>query len=317
MSTKKCGFLSIFVVFFTILANINTFLSFLIFLLTLKHIMRYYYLEQAFCCAVYNIAGYGGDVMKLELKDKVAIVTGGSRGIGAAISISLAQSGANVVVNHLPTDRDTEGCTDVQKEIDSFGGRCLSLPGDITDTGFCGQLCKAATETFGKLDILVNSAGFLIPLESTEVTDELWNSGIAVNLSAAFYVTRAALKYMKPAGAGRIIYIGSSGAITGGGGSAFYSAAKAGINGLVRSLSKELAPQGITVNAILPALIETDMLRDRQPDPEKRNAMISRVPVGRLGKPEDVANLVLFLASDQASFICGQHIIVDGGSTYK
>ena len=255
--------------------------------------------------------------MKLELKDKAAIVTGGSRGIGAAISISLARSGVKVIVNHLPTDRDTEGFTDVQKEIGSFGGKCISVPGDITDTRFCEQLCKTAVESFGRLDILVNSAGFLIPLESTEITDELWKNGIEVNLSAAFYVTRAALEYMKPAGAGRIIFIGSSGAITGGGGSAFYSAAKAGINGLVRNLSKELAPKGITVNSVLPALIETDMLRDRQPDPEKRNAMISRVPVGRLGKPEDVANLVSFLASDQASFICGQHIIVDGGSTYK
>lgn len=255
--------------------------------------------------------------MELELADKVAIVTGGSRGIGAAISISMARCGVKVAVNHLPTDRDSEGFEDVRKTIDGFGGTCISIPGDITDSRFCQQLCKTTVDTFGRLDIVTNCAGYLIPLESTEITDELWKTGIDVNLSAAFYVTRAALNYMKPAGAGRIIYIGSSGSITGGGGSAFYSAAKAGINGLVRSLTKELAPVGITVNAILPALIETDMLRDRQPDPEKRKAMISRVPVGRLGTPDDVANLVLYLASDQASFICGQHIIVDGGSTYK
>ncbi len=255
--------------------------------------------------------------MELDLKYKVAIVTGGSRGIGAAISVSLARSGVKVAINHLPSERDTEGYVTVQKEIEAFGGKCISVPGDITNTRFCNQLCKATADAFGKIDILVNSAGFAVPLESTGITDELWKNGIEVNLSAAFYVTRAALEYMKPAGTGRIIYIGSSGAITGGGGSAFYSAAKAGINGLVRSLSKELAPEGITINAVLPALIETDLLRDRQPDPEKRKDMIKRVPVGRLGQPEDVANLVSFLASDQASYICGQHIIIDGGSTYK
>ena len=117
--------------------------------------------------------------------------------------------------------------------------------------------------------------------------------------------------------AGRIICIGSAGSITGGGGSAFYSSSKAGINGLVRALSKELAPRGITVNAVLPALIETDLLRDREPDPAKRREYIKRIPVGRLGLPEDVAYAVLFLASEYAGYITGQNIIVDGGATYS
>jgi len=116
---------------------------------------------------------------------------------------------------------------------------------------------------------------------------------------------------------GRIIFIGSAGSITGGGGVAYYAAAKAGINGLVRSLSKELAPMGITVNSVLPALIDTDMLRERQPSLEKRRECIKRIPVGRLGKPEDVAYAVLFLASEYASYISGQNILVDGGSTLK
>jgi NAD(P)-dependent dehydrogenase (short-subunit alcohol dehydrogenase family) len=118
-------------------------------------------------------------------------------------------------------------------------------------------------------------------------------------------------------GEGRIIYIGSAGSITGGGGSAAYSAAKAGINGLVRALSKELAPQGITVNAVLPALIETDLLRDKEPDLQKRKKYIDRIPVGRFGTPEDVAYTVMFLASEYAGFITGQNIIVDGGATFK
>ncbi|MCK5736073.1 MAG: SDR family oxidoreductase [Spirochaetaceae bacterium] len=255
--------------------------------------------------------------MEITLEGMVAVVTGGSRGIGAAVSLSLAESGAMVVINHLAMERDIEGFNTVQSKIDKIGGRCISVPGDITDSSFCNDLCRIAVEKFGRLDILVNSAGFAVQAGCLEISDELWKNGIEVNLSAAFYTSRAALKHMEDTGRGRIIYIGSSGSITGGGGSAFYSAAKAGINGLVRNLSKELAPRGITVNAILPALIETDLLRDRHSDPEKRKALVDRVPVGRLGQAEDVANAVIFLASDKAEFISGQLIIVDGGSTYK
>ncbi len=255
--------------------------------------------------------------MELGLQGKTAVVTGGSRGIGAAVSVELARSGVNVAINYLPSERDMAGFESVKAVIESFGGNCIGVPGDITDSAFCGKLCKSAVEQWGKLDIVVNSAGFLVPLEAGSISDEMWKNGLEVNLSAAFYITRAALEYLKESDGGRIIFVGSAGSITGGGGSAFYSAAKAGINGLVRSLSKEIGPMGITVNAVLPALIETDLLKDRHSDPEKRQALVSRVPVGRLGQPEDVANLVLFLASQEAGFICGQHIIIDGGSTYK
>ena len=255
--------------------------------------------------------------MELQFGGKTVVVTGGSRGIGATISVAFARSGASVVVNHLPTGPDTEGFGAVRSQIDEFGGACMSVPGDITDSSFCDDLCRTAVEQFGGLDVLVNSAGFIKPMLASETPDEIWRSGIEVNLSGAFYVARAALSQMLPAGGGRIIFIGSAGAITGGGGSAFYSAAKAGINGLVRSLSKEVAPKGVTVNAVLPALIETDILKARYSDPEKRKGLLERIPVGRLGQPEDVANTVLFLASEQAGYICGQHIIVDGGSTYK
>ncbi len=255
--------------------------------------------------------------MELSLEGKVAIVTGGSQGIGAAISLSFARSGAVVLINHLPVKRDVEGFESVKNEIESFGGRCLSVSGDITDSSFCTTLCDTAVKEFGSLDILVNSAGFTRAVKSNEITDALWKNGIEVNLSAAFYTARAAQDHMARVGYGRIIFIGSSGSITGGGGSAFYSAAKAGINGLVRSLSKELAPRGITVNAVLPALIETDLLRNRHSEPEQRKALVDRIPVGRLGQPDDVANMVLFLASEKAGFVSGQQIIVDGGSTYK
>jgi 3-oxoacyl-[acyl-carrier protein] reductase len=258
--------------------------------------------------------------MNLTFEGKTVVVTGGSNGIGAAISYAFVEAGAQVLVNHLPTDRDVEGFNNLKAgtaQLPPSAGNCISVPGDITDSSFCSQLCRLAFETYGSLDVLVNSAGFTKPSTTEEVSDELWEAGLKVNLSAAFYLSRAALPYMEKQGKGRIIYISSSGAITGGGGAPFYSAAKAGVNGLVRAQSKELAPKGITVNAVLPALIDTDLLKGRYNDPEKRKTLVARIPVGRVGLPEDVANAVLFLASEQAGFICGQHLIVDGGSTYK
>jgi 3-oxoacyl-[acyl-carrier protein] reductase len=255
--------------------------------------------------------------MNLDFKGKTAVVTGGSRGIGAAISVLFATSGANVMIDYLPVEKDIEGLKQVEQEIRDRGGVFETLAADVTSPAAMEELCSRTVERFGGLDILVNSAGFTMPAKIEELSAELWNSGINVNLSGAFYATRAACAHMISRGTGRIIYIGSAGSITGGGGSAAYSAAKAGINGLVRALSKELAPRGITVNAVLPALIETDLLKDKEPDPKKRNKYIERIPVGRFGTPRDVAYTVLFLASEYAGFITGQNIIVDGGATYK
>jgi len=255
--------------------------------------------------------------MNLDFKTKTAIVTGGSCGIGAAISTLLAESGANVMIDYLPIEKDVEGLKQVEKQIRDNGGIVDSFAADVTSPKAMEDLCNKTLDRFGSLDILVNSAGFTSPAGIKELSSDMWKKGIEVNLSGAYYATKAASHYMISQGAGRIIYIGSAGSITGGGGSAAYSAAKAGINGLVRALSKELAPGGITVNAVLPALIETDLLRDKEPDPEKRNKYIDRIPVGRFGTPEDVAHMVLFLASEFAGFITGQNIIVDGGSTYK
>ena len=255
--------------------------------------------------------------MNLDFKGKTAIVTGGSRGIGAAISVLFASSGANVMIDYLPVEKDIEGLKQVEQEIRDGEGSFESFAGDVTSPAAMEELCGRTLERFGSLDILVNSAGFTTPAKIGELSAELWKRGIDVNLSGAFYATQAACGHMISRGRGRIIYIGSAGSITGGGGSAAYSAAKAGINGLVRALSKELAPRGITVNAVLPALIETDLLKDKEPDPEKRKKYIERIPVGRFGKPEDVAYTVLFLASEYAGFITGQNIIVDGGATYK
>ncbi len=255
--------------------------------------------------------------MNLDFKGKTVIVTGGSCGIGAAISKLFASSGANVMIDYLPVEKDIEGLKQVEQEIRDNGGVSDSFAADVTSPKAMEDLCAKTLDRFGSLDILVTSAGFTIPAKVQDLSPDLWKSGVDVNLSGAYYATHSACRYMISQGAGRIIYIGSAGSITGGGGSAAYSAAKAGINGLVRALSKELAPQGITVNAVLPALIETDLFREREPDPDKRKKKIERIPVGRFGTPEDVAYMVLFLASDYAAYISGQNIIVDGGSTYK
>lgn len=255
--------------------------------------------------------------MNLGFKGKTVIVTGGSRGIGAAISVLFASSGANVMIGYLPFDKDIEGLKQVEQEIRDNGGVVDSVAADVTSPEEMENLCTKTLDRFGSLDVLVNSAGFTSPSKVQDLSLDLWKSGLEVNLSGAFYATHAAFRHMISQGSGRMIFIGSAGSITGGGGSVAYSAAKAGINGLVRALSKELAPQGITVNAVLPALIETDLLRDKEPDLEKRNKYIERIPVGRFGTPQDVAYTVLFLASEYAGFITGQNIIVDGGSTYK
>jgi len=255
--------------------------------------------------------------VNLDFKGKTAIVTGGSRGIGAAVSVLFASSGAKVMIDYLPVEKDIEGLRRVEEEIRSSGGVFGSFAADVTSPEAMEELCAKTVDRFGGLDILVNSAGFTKPAKIGELSPDLWKSGIDVNLNGAFYATQAACGHMISRGRGRIIYIGSAGSITGGGGSAAYSAAKAGINGLVRALSKELAPRGITVNAVLPALIETDLLKDKEPDPKKRNKYIERIPVGRFGTPQDVAYTVLFLASEYAGFITGQNIIVDGGATYK
>jgi len=255
--------------------------------------------------------------MKFDFTNKTVIVTGGSGGIGASISKEFAAAGANVVVDYLPIKSDIESLKSIEAVMEKRGWSYRAFAGDITSPVDMENLCSMAVSNFGSIDILVNSAGFTEPKNSMDLSLDLWKKGVEINLTGAFIITKEVLKYMIPRGKGRVIYIGSSGSITGGGGVAFYSAAKAGINGLVRFMSKELAHEGITFNAILPALIETSLLTHRQPDPLKRKELIKRIPVGRFGQPEDVAYLTLFIASDYAGFISGQQIIIDGGSTFK
>lgn len=255
-------------------------------------------------------------MMNFDFSGKTVLVTGGAKGIGAAVSKLFSDADASVMIDYLPVERDINGLKDLETMLKKSGGNYATFPGDITSIEDMKQLCEETIKRFGSLDILVNCAGFTAPASIERLTPEMWRQGIEINLSGAFYVTHFASKYMISQENGRIIYIGSAGSITGGGGSAAYSSSKAGINGLVRALSKELAPIGITVNAVLPALIETDLLKDKEPDPVKRKEYIKRIPAGRFGEPEDVAYAVMFLASDYAGYITGQNIIVDGGATF-
>ena len=249
--------------------------------------------------------------MNFDFKGKTAVITGASRGIGAATSVLLANAGSKVMIS------DINDLNETKNQIIKQGGIVKAFTSDISKPKEMEDLCKKTVEIFGGIDILVNCPGVLKPMQFNKISIDLWRKGIEVNLSGAFYIAKYASKTMIAKKSGRIIFIGSAASITGGGGVAYYAAAKAGINGLVRSLSKELAPLGITVNSILPALIDTDMLRERQPNPEKKKEYIKRIPVGRFGRPEDVAYTVLFLASEYAGYITGQNILVDGGSTLK
>jgi 3-oxoacyl-[acyl-carrier protein] reductase len=255
--------------------------------------------------------------MDIEFNGKTVLVTGGAGGIGKAVSLLFAKAGANVMVNYIPTKSDIQGLKRISREIEQFRGNFYSFEGDITSQKSTKELCDKTYKRFGSLDILINCAGYIKPEGINNIQFESWEKCINVNLTGAFYVSYYASKYMRKTKKGKIIFMGSAGSITGGGGSAAYSASKAGINGLVRAFSKELAPEGITVNAILPAYIETNMLKNRHPDLSERNKIIDRIPVGRFGNPEDVAFVAMFLASNYADYITGQNIIVDGGSVFK
>lgn len=242
----------------------------------------------------------------MRLRDKVAIITGAGRGIGRAIALKLAQEGAKVVVS----DIIIENAQAVAEEIKKAGGTALAIKTNIAVREEVEQLFTEAINHFGKIDILVNNAGINRDAMLHKMTDEQWDEVIAVNLTGTFYCTRQAAIHMRERGYGRIINIASASWL-GNIGQANYAASKAGVVGLTKTAARELARKGVTVNAICPGFIDTDMTRAV---PEKIwNMMVEKIPMGRVGKPEDVANLVAFLASDEAAYITAEVINVGGG----
>ncbi|WP_297278338.1 3-oxoacyl-ACP reductase FabG [uncultured Brachyspira sp.] len=244
--------------------------------------------------------------MSKILDGKVAIVTGAGRGLGKGIAKKLAEKGAKVVVTDVILDNAKECVEEIKKE----GGEALCLIGNIAKLEDVNNIFQTAIKEYGKVDIVVNNAGINKDSMLHKMTDEQWDNVIAVNLTGTFYMTREAAKIMREKEYGRIINI-SSMSWLGNIGQTNYAASKAGVIGVTKTAARELAKKGITCNAICPGFIETDMTRSV---PEKVwDIMISKIPAGRAGTPEDVGNMVAFLSSDEASYINGQIIEVSGG----
>ena len=242
------------------------------------------------------------------LKDKVAIVTGASKGIGRAIAINFAKEGAKVVLNYRSDDN---GAQEVLKEIENSSGVAFLHKGDVSDFSVAEDLIKFCIEKFSRIDILVNNAGITRDTLLLRMKEEDFDSVINVNLKGSFNCVKHASSFMIKQKYGKILNISSVIGLIGNVGQINYAASKAGIIGMTKSLAKELGSRGINVNAIAPGFIETDMtsvLEDKT-----KETIMSHIPLKRMGSVEDVSNLAVFLASDLASYITGQVITVDGG----
>ncbi|RKQ83623.1 3-oxoacyl-[acyl-carrier-protein] reductase [Brockia lithotrophica] len=244
----------------------------------------------------------------MELAERVALVTGASRGIGRAIALELARGGARVLVVYRGRRDAAEA---VVEAIRGLGSEALAEQGDVSRPEEADRLVSLALERFGRLDILVNNAGITRDNLLLRMKDEEWEEVIRTNLSGPFYLMRAAAKHMVRARRGRIVNIASVVGLVGNPGQANYAAAKAGLIGLTKAAAKELASRGITVNAVAPGYIQTDMT-ESLPEAAKE-ALLRLIPTGRFGSPEDVARAVRFLAGDDAAYITGHVLVVDGG----
>ncbi len=242
--------------------------------------------------------------MKIDLTGRTALVTGSTRGIGRAIAQALASAGARVAV----VGRDQAKAEEVAAAL---GNDARGLACDLTDAAAATALVDRATQAIGGVDILVNNAGLTRDNLMLRMTDEDWQTVIDANLRAAFLTMRAATRLMMKKKWGRVINVASIVGIVGNKGQANYAASKAGLIGLSKSIAKEYASRNILVNVIAPGFIDTDMTAAMTP--EAKTAMSAQIPLGRLGKPEDVAGLVAFLASDLSAYITGQVLVVDGG----
>lgn len=244
----------------------------------------------------------------MNFEGKTVIVTGGSRGIGRAIALDFAKSGANVVVNY---NRNAEKAEDVVKEIEAIGPKGLAVQCNVSKQEDVDALLKATVDTFGTVDFLVNNAGITKDTLILRMKENDWDAVLDTNLKGTFMTTKVIGKYMLKKRSGRIVNITSVVGLMGNAGQSNYAASKAGVVGFTKSIAKEFASRGLTVNAVAPGFIESDMTDVLSDDVKE---MYSKaIPLGKMGKPEDVANAVKFLCSEMSKYITGQVIQVDGG----
>lgn len=244
----------------------------------------------------------------MSLKDKTAVITGGSRGIGRAVCLRLADEGANIVINYAGNRNAAEEVAALCREK---GVQAVTVKADVSDSSECEAIFAAAIDNFGRVDILVNNAGVTRDGLIVRMSEEDFDKVIDTNLKGAFFCMQNAAKLMMKQRSGRIINISSVVGVRGNAGQVNYAASKAGVIGMTKSLAKELAGRKVTVNAIAPGFIQTDMtgvLSDSVKD-----AILSSIPMKSLGNPEDIANAVAFFANDQSGYITGQVLCVDGG----
>lgn len=243
-----------------------------------------------------------------NLTDQVAIVTGASRGIGRSIALYLAKLGAKVVVNYSGSKEKAEA---VANEIQENGGTAIAVQANVANSDDVSALMKETIDTFGRIDILVNNAGITRDNLLMRMKEDDWDAVMNTNLKGVFLCTKAVSRQMMKQRAGRIVNIASIVGVSGNAGQANYVAAKAGVIGLTKTSAKELAARNIYVNAIAPGFIDTEMTEELPEDIKEQ--MLGQIPLAKLGNPEDVAKVVAFLASDDASYMTGQTLHVDGG----
>jgi 3-oxoacyl-[acyl-carrier protein] reductase len=243
--------------------------------------------------------------------EEVAWVTGSSTGIGRASAVALAGQGCRVAVHY---NRSEDEAREVVEQIKASGGEAMLVGGDVADAGEVGRMAREIEDRYGRLDVLVNNAGSLIERRNfSEMTEDLWDRVMNVNLKSVFLCSKAVLPVMKRQGRGRIINVTSVAARNGGGpGSAAYASAKGGVSTLTRAMAKELVSENILVNGVAPGIITTPF-HDRFTPPDVRENMTAGIPIGREGTPEEVAGAVLFLASPWADYLVGEIIEVNGG----
>ena len=245
----------------------------------------------------------------MRLKNKIALITGASKGIGKATALAMAKEGATIIVNYFSSESNAFS---VVEEIKNSGSEAIAIKCDVSKIEDVNAMVQETLSKFGKIDILVNNAGTLIPLSFDETTIEIWNKTIDNNLLGTYNCIKAVSKEMKKQKSGKIINVSSISSIVGSLSSAPYSVSKAGVDALTKTLAADFGKYGVTINSVAPGPVRTNMITDnfRQ---EMIDKLINETPMGRIAEPEDIAKVILFFSSKESDFVNGQTLIVDGG----